>query len=216
MSGHHAAPFQDALRWLDGMLGWAPGCEWMPIRLWNPDREGVWHHHCGVPGSGDRLVDVVRAADERRNDEVLLGLPLMRRFGGAAVATMFWTRVEGSDQEKRLGWFKPAPSLVLREGSSSRRIAFWPLEYPIRWSGVHRGNRNIAHRVGAAKKHAEPERLWIPAPGTCLRRDRARPVPVVVERLDIATFTPLAVIGKLKEAPPADAWMQRQQVGRSR
>jgi len=79
------------------------------------------------------------------------------------------------DQEKRLGWFRPAPSLILREGSSSRRLAFWPLEHPVRWVGVNRGNRRIAHRLRAPKKHSEPENLWIPAPGTCLRVGRTPP-----------------------------------------
>lgn len=208
MTGHHAATFDDALRWLDLFLGWSVGADWMPLRVAGPTQQGVWHHRCGVPGSGERLVNVVRAADERFNEQVEIGIPAVRVFGGVREATAFWVRVEGTDQNRRLGWFKPAPSLILREGSSSRRVAVWPLAHPVRWVGINRGNRRIAHRLRAPKKHSEPENLWIPAPGTCLRAGRTRPVPIVVERLELDVFMPLDIVGLLKDPPAADAWMQ--------
>jgi hypothetical protein len=221
---HHAATFDQALHALAFVLGWSGGI--MEIRTW---REGRGEHRdflkTGTGDAGRRLARFVRETDERYSSEVLLGVPATKRArGGVAAATAFWVRVEGTEQNRWLASFQPQPTIVLREGSSSRRWALWALEYPVRWAGVDRGNRRLAHRMRAPKKWAEPENLWLPAPGSCLRRHGGRPVPIVVERLEAVTFEPLGVIGAreievngrvrrfpaLKDAPAADAWMKRQ------
>ncbi len=207
MSPHHAAGLDEALHALAFILGWAGGV--MEVKTWRPQRgEHSDYFVMGQRDSGRRLARFVRTTDERYSSEVLLGVPAVRAAGGVWQATAFWVRVEGSEQNRWLERLRPEPTLVLREGSSSRRWALWALEHPVRWVGVNRGNRRIAHRVGAPKKWSEPERLWLPAPGACLRRDLARPVPVVVERLEAVAYSPLEVVGRLKDAPDPDAWMK--------
>lgn len=217
MSRHHAATFDEALHALAFILGWHGGI--MEVQTWREGRG--WHSDffdMAAPGVGGRLARFVRTTDERYSSEVLLGAPAGKPKGGVGTATAFWVRVEGTVQNRWLASFRPEPTIVLREGSSSRRWALWALEHPVRWVGVDRGNRRLAHRMRAPKKWAEPERLWLPAPGCCLRKDRARPVPVVVERLEPVSFGPLDVIGDrvvdgrrhraLPDAPEADAWMK--------
>lgn len=218
MTGHHVATFDQALHALAFILGWNGGI--MEVRTWREDRgDHSDFFDMASSSAGGRLTRFVRATDERFSSEVLVGAPATKRAkGGVGTATAFWVRVEGTEQNRWLSGFRPEPTLVLREGSSSRRWALWALEHPVRWVGIDRGNRRLAHRMRAPKKWAEPERLWLPAPGCCLRRDRARPVPVVVERLEPVTFMPLDVIGDrvvdgrrhraLPDAPAADAWMQ--------
>lgn len=218
MSRHHAATFEQALHALAFILGWNGGI--MEVQTW---REGRGDHSnyfdMATASAARRLARFVREVDERYSCQVLLGVPAAKRAkGGVGTATAFWVRVEGTVQNRWLAGFQPQPTIVLREGSSSRRWAVWALEHPVRWVGVDRANRRLAHRMRAPKKWAEPERLWLPAPGCCLRRDRARPVPIVVERLEAVTFTGLGVVGDrvvdgrrhraLPDAPAADAWMQ--------
>lgn len=213
----HAAQFTEALAWLDFFTGWAPGQTWMPLTIWSPGQQfaRVEHHHVGQPGttrprrysSRQILQDWIRHLDLEQNAQVHLGLPRQIPDGGAATTTtVLWTTVTGAEQNRRLSWLPLEPDLVIREGNSSRRTCLWALQEPMRWTGVHRANRRIAYRLGAVQKTGEPERLEIPAPGTCLRRDRTRPVPVVVERLVWAVHPWQQLIGRLKDAPDADAW----------
>jgi hypothetical protein len=207
----HAATFDQALHAIVFVLGWSGGV--MEVRTW---REGRGEHRDFFVmdrHAGGRIVEFVRTTDERYSSEVVLGVPAVRAAGGVRAATAFWVRVEGTKQNEWLQRFKPQPTVILREGGSSRRWALWALDHPIRWTGVDKGNRRIAHRLRAPKKWAEPERLWLPAPGTCLRRGVSRPVPVVVERLEVCSFAPLDVVGRLADPPAADAWMQQRAEG---
>lgn len=202
----NAATMDEAIYALAFILGWAGGV--MEVRTWR-ERRGLHSDYfvMGERDSGRRLARFVRQTDERFSSQVLLGIPAVRAAGGVGRATLFWARVEGTEQNRWLERFRPEPTMVLREGSSSRRWALWALDHPVRWVGIDRGNRRIAHRLRAPKTRAEPERLWLPAPGTCLRRDITRPVPIRVERLEAVSYPPLQVVGRLKDPPPADAWM---------
>lgn len=210
MSPHHAATYQDALRALAFILGYDGGV--IEARTWRAPRGEHRDFFTMGPDTGERLARYVRAEDERYSSEILLGVPAVRAGGGVKTATAFWAGTEGTKQTGWLQRFRPQPTIILREGSSSRRWSLWALDHPVKWVGIDRGNRRISHRLRAPKKWAEPENLWLPAPGTCLRRDRARPVPVVVERLEPVTFMPLEVVGRLKDAPAADSWMTNRRV----
>lgn len=203
----HVAPWDEALRAIVFILGWNGGI--MEVQSWAEGRSFPSHFiTMGQPDSGRRVARWVRMKDERQSAEVLLGVPAARRAGGVRTATAFWARVEGTEQNRWLERFRPVPTIVLREGTSSRRWCLWALEHEVKWQGVDRGNRRISHRLRAPKKHAEPERLWLPAPGSCLRRGKSKPVPVVVERLGVESYRPLDVVGRLPDAPATDAWLK--------
>lgn len=217
----HAARFDEALAWLDLMLGWAQWCDWMPVEFWTPGGSWTEHHEVHVSrsaryrfSSSEVLAGMVRQADELHGAEIQLGIPRMQPDGGTSVCTALWAVTTTPESVKRLERFEPAPSLVLRAGSGSMRWAVWPLNFAVRWVGVERGNRRLAGWLNTPRKWCEPENMWIPAPGTCLRRDRSRPVPVVVERLELDTFDPLEVMGRLKDPPRADPDKWRKVGGR--
>lgn len=191
----HAAQFAETLRALDTVMGWHH--PWLPIDYGGDKR--TWHR-CG---NGRGLERIVRMWDERWSEEMLLRLPEPDTKGrGPFGATVLWARVEGKDQLARARRFRPLPTIVLREGSSSRRLLMWALDEWGDYFDVEKANKRIAYRLHAKQCDGLPERLRVPAPGTCLRIGRTRPVPVVVARLEPVRFSINAVAGRLKDPPP--------------
>lgn len=200
-------PFQTALRALDLYLGHAGG--WMPVDRRREGHDKRWWHRPCQPGSGALLAETIRELDARYSDEILLGLPWHDRgAGGTTYATALWCRIEGNDQAKRAARFRPLPSVVVREGVTSRRWLIWPLRSRESYFDVLDANRKIAYRLRAMQKYGNPDLFWLPAPGTCLRIGRARPVPIVVSRLTLDAFDLAQVVGRLK-APPDVKWWER-------
>jgi len=194
-------PFQPALRALDTILGWKD--PWMPVeRLRMDERRRSWHR-CG---SGRALVSLVQGCDELYSDEILLGLPERERGRMPCGATVLWARVEGPDQLERARKFRPLPTMAVQEGSSTRRWLLWAVDRWMPYFEVEERNRKIAYRLGATQKHGLPENFWLPAPGSCLRVGRSRPVPIIVRRLESQVFSPDIVTRRLKQPPERDAW----------
>lgn len=212
MSGRHQQTrFQEALEALELFLsssgGWMP--KWLRAGVPNPPWRGgrLYWDQCGRLGSTRRLVDLVRHHDEQFSSEIELGVPRRsREIFDVHDVPILWCRIEGKDQERRARALRPFPSLVLQEGSSSRRLLIWALARAVSYADCEKLNRRIAYRVGAVQKHAAPEHLRIPAPGTCLRVGRARPVPIVVGRLTTDTYTGEQVAGRLKDPPDVKWW----------
>jgi hypothetical protein len=191
----HAAQFSEALRALDLLMGWHGG--WFPIDY---DGDKRTYHRCGNPRG---LVRMVRTWDERWSEEMLLRLPWPSMSSGGPIgATVLWARVEGKDQVARAQRFRPLPTMVIREGASSRRLLLWALDEWRDYFDVEKANKRIAYRLRSKQCDGLPERLRVPAPGTCLRVGRTRPVPVVVARLEPVRFSINAVAGRLKDPPP--------------
>lgn len=187
---------------------------WIPVRLgsWVEERrEVIWRQG---PAAG--LERLVRELDEENDDDVLLGVPQHRPFnGGVGHASVLWARVEGKEQLQRARRLRPLPSLVLQEGTSSRRWLLWALERPAGYFDLRDANRKLAYAIGGVQKHGDPDAVWFPAPGTCLRSGRSRPVPVRVARLTAATYPcAKAVVGRLKEPPDLVPWWERVEARR--
>lgn len=206
-------PHADALQALAFITGWGGG--WRPVYRYRAGQRGagdqgsrMWWLRSDAPRAGGELARLVRSADERYSDEIEIGLPQFRRWnGGVAGATVLWCRITGDDQLKRARRLRPLPSLVVQEGSSSRRWLIWALEEFVRYSALEAANRRLAYALRATQKHGDPDAFLVPAPGTCLRRDRSRPVPVICGRLTTDSYSLGAVVGRLKEPPAKDAWM---------
>lgn len=167
---------------------------------------------------GRRRVDGVAAAERRpwlalvtalaEDRDVLLGVAPRKQpaFGTADMARVLWVRTESKKQVDALKAFRPSPTLVLQEGGTTRMVALWALRQTLGYEWLLRANKRIAHRLGAAKKWSAPE-FAFPAPGSCLRAGRSRPVLVHVEFFDSAGyFRPRDVVAGLKDAPDANAW----------
>jgi len=196
----HQATFREALRALDLILGWRH--PWLPLEIRNPERSYTFWHQCG---DGRRLAKVVADVDTKTDDEVTIGLPQARQGGGVMGASVLWCRVQTREQYRRAGAFRPLPTLVIREGNTTRRLLIWALREWLDYFDVEELNKRIAYKIGAVQKYGLPEEFACPAPGTFLRIDRSRPIPVVVSRLEATMFTP-AMATRLRKPPPAYDW----------
>lgn len=189
---------RDAL-WL--MLGWPGG-----------------FHHITRTYDGQRVRSFVPVGSRRifvgacANDDCSVSVaPHPEANGWSAMsASVLWARVESKRAEGALRFFKPRPTLVVREGGSCRHVAVWALSDVLDQRWVVELNRRVAHRLGAAKKHCGLE-FEMPAPGTVLRAGReARPVLVhVAEFRDDAVYGAREVGGWLPVSPDPDAWRER-------
>lgn len=193
----HAATFSEALAALDTLMGYHD--RWMRTEFRREGRTAIFYHRCGNPQA---LVRLVQRSDELYSDEIVLRLPEHLRWKGQMGGTVLWCRVEGTDQLRRARAFRPLPTLVLQEGSSSRRLLMWGLRTWIPYFDVEDRNRKIAYRLRAVQRFGSPENLVVPAPGTCLRVGRTRPVPIVVSRLTTDVYEPDQITRLLKEPPP--------------
>lgn len=193
-------------------VAWAPGARYVDLERSNlPDRSSrVAHSWFDARGrEGRRLIAAtVRRLDERFSPEITMCLPRKTRgWGTVTESTVLWARVEGSVQVARAHAFRPSPTIVLRDGASSRRLLLWALERPLGWSDTVRAGKRLAYALHAVQKHSDPEELRIPVPGTCLRLGRKRPAAVRVGRLSYDMFTPRELVGQLKD-PPDVKWFE--------
>ena len=151
----------------------------------------------------------VRLALEDR--DVLLGAAPRPEpgFGYADRASCLWVRTESKAQKAALKAFRPAPTVVLQEGATCRLVALWALAEPLGHDWVLRANKRLAHRLGSPKKHAALE-FEFPAPGSCLRHGRQRPVLIrdwVNPGLPI--YRPRDVVARLRDAPEPRDWREQ-------
>lgn len=177
--------------------------------------------HHALHGGGDRRLAVRAAAwDFDESLQVEIGLPVSREAldagGGPSGASVLWVWAETPDSAERAAFRFPCrPSLVLRIGSSSRRLLLWGLRELVGYEDVVAANKRVAYALRAPQKWAEPESLRIPLPGTFLRVGRARPAGVLVTLMEPEnTYDLEAVVGRLKDPPPADGWRKRQEAER--
>ncbi|WCB94461.1 hypothetical protein DSM104299_03198 [Baekduia alba] len=176
---------------------------------WHHAVEGVQRHWVHV-GDLRRYVELIdwlgRGMVPPLEIEVSAVPRPSQSHGTAGLSSVFWVRTEGGKQLERLERFRPRPTIVLEEGDSTRRVALWALSVPMNYEWVVRGNKRLAHALRAPKKHAEPEFMFNP-PGSCLRDGRARPVLIRTAEVDESrVYKPGEVVGRLKDAPDADAW----------
>lgn len=155
-----------------------------------------------------RAQALARALDERQNAEVALGVPQYR--GSVLDATVLWAWVKGSDQLARAHRFRPVPSIVLQIGSTTERLLLWTLRKAEGISIVDAANERISYALHAPRTRSSCARLRVPVPGTFLRLERARPVPIVATRLELDSYTSDDVAGRLKAPPSRDAWRERR------
>ena len=200
------ASLLQALTWLDFVLGWPGG--WLHLLASHPggERESIWiRTPVGLRGRSE-LAHYTMLLEGMNADVECSMLKSQRGWGTNSVPALH-VRVEGKKQADALRRFRPVPTFVIREGSTSRYVAFWMLRAPLtRWADSTRANKRIAHALGATKKHAFSGDFWFPVPGSVLRAGRSRPVPVVVARAGIEAYTVREVVGRLRDAPDPNSW----------
>lgn len=198
--------FDEALQWLLISSTWWGGH--LRVRLGSQPPHQVCYRRWRDPGQFGDLPGLVRQLENDHDDEILLGLPVLQRgHQHADVVSMLWARIEGNKQLAYAKAHRPLPSMILREGTSTRRWLLWCLEEKVQWARAAQLNRRLAYRFRAVQRHADPDTLWLPAPGTCARDGRARPVAIRVPRFTLDTYFAGEVAGHLQD-PPEPTWME--------
>ena len=107
-----------------------------------------------------------------------------------------------SDAVDALERFDPQPPVVIASGTGRNRHAFWPLTEPLAADEVERGNRRLAHALGADPASADAARI-LRVPATYSHKHQP-PVPVDALRLDSEQRMHAAdVVGGLPDPPQA-------------
>ena len=197
---HLRADPAEAAHYLAFLLGWGGGK--VPVF-----RDGQQTPVFSVEADGEGLWRRAHRLDMEHDAQVELGLPLEHRFAGASTVLWAWVGAQSLSAAHR---FRPHPSMVLRFGGGSERLMLWALTDPIGWPSIKPHNERLAYALRAPRTRCDAEKLRVPLPGTFLRCGRARPVPVLVTRMDdsLDTFS----LGRLKDPPSRDAWKQRGRV----
>lgn len=190
-------PPADAIAYLTWAVGWAGGRVPVFIDGAREPRLHVCHN------DGARLAELAERWDHKANAQVELGLP-----ADHGQSTVLWAWVESKDSAMR-AWrrFRPTPAVVLRIGSSCRRLCIWPLAETVPALLVEGANKRIAYALRCPQKWANPDVLRVPLPGTFIRLGRKRPAAVVATRLELDTFSREQVVGRLKDPPRP--WIDR-------
>ena len=142
--------YDEALEWLLICSTWWGGH--LRVRLGRqPPHQCCWRRWRD-PGQFGDLPGLVRALDEGNDDEILLGMPVgWRGSQHADVVSMLWARVEGEKQLAFAKAHRPLPSMILQEGTSTRRWLIWMLEETIRWARAKDYNRRLAYAFRACR-----------------------------------------------------------------
>jgi hypothetical protein len=114
---------------------------------------------------------------------------------------VLWCHLRTREAEQQLERFRPAPTIVIREGETYERWALWGLSRPLSGSFIQRGNDRINHRLRGLRRDGRPETL-MPSPFTGRMR---------TEFETTETFSPRQIVGHLREAPDPNAWKAERQ-----
>jgi len=124
-----------------------------------------------------------------------------------AKAWVLWARLESPDSARRLSRLPTGPSLVAREGGSSRRTALWALSEPLQGDWITRATERLAHALKGRRGAADASALIV-SPFTRITAGRSKPSKVYVEYESDVRTTARQIVGGLPDAPPKDGWRQ--------
>jgi len=121
-------------------------------------------------------------------------------------AHVLWARLDRPECAERLARAPFPPTLVIREGRSSRRTALWALSRPLSPRFVAQANARLSYAFKGRRSAGMPEALIL-SPFTRLT-SAVRPVAVWQEYESDSYGTARDIVGRLSEAPDPDAWRQ--------
>lgn len=121
---------------------------------------------------------------------------------------VLWARLETPDAAKRLARFRVGPTLVIREGASSRRTALWALSEPLSGEWITKATERLSNTLKGRRGAADPSATF-PSPFGQITLDRARPSRCYVEYESETRATARQIVGGLVDAPAPHDWRQR-------
>jgi hypothetical protein len=113
-----------------------------------------------------------------------------------APSWVLWARLERPGCADLLGRLPVGPTLVVREGRSSRRTALWALSRPLCGPWITRANERLAHACQGRRGTADASAL-IGSPFTG---------SAYIEYESDQISTARQIVGRLKDAPATDGW----------
>jgi len=121
-------------------------------------------------------------------------------------AHILWVRLDRPDCADRLARLPVGPTLVVREGRSSRRYALWALSRPLSGDWIGQANARLSHACKGRRSAGNAPALIL-SPFTRITTGK-RDVNVYVEYESQTYATPREVVGFLPDAPATDGWRQ--------
>lgn len=157
---------------------------------------------CWIPCVQQRALSRILRAD----DCMVSAVPRTERDPYAlAPAWILWARLEAPECGERLRRLAAGPTLVIREGASSRRTVLWALSEPLRGDWITRATERLAYHLKGRRKAADASAL-IPSPFTRITIGRSKPQKVWIEYESDQIYTARQIVGGLKDAPAKDGW----------
>lgn len=118
-------------------------------------------------------------------------------------------RLESPDSAERLARVAVPPTLVAREGGSSRRTALWWLSVPLDADWVTRASERLAHHLKGRRGAADASALMV-SPFTHLTAGRKKRQRVYVEYQTDLRSTARQIVGRMVDAPATDGWREKR------
>lgn len=109
---------------------------------------------------------------------------------------VLWARMERPACGELLGRLPVGPSLVIREGRSSRRTALWALSRPVSGDWITQGNERLSHACKGRRGTADASAMF-PSPWSG---------KAWVEYESDSYATARQIVGGLSDAPATDGW----------
>lgn len=162
----------------------------------------VGHATCWIPCERPRPFGRLLAADDVQISAVPRYRPDSWALGRAHV---LWTRLESPACATLLARLPVSPTLVIREGGSSRRTALWALSRPLEGQWITQANERLSCACKGRRGTADASAL-LPSPWSPITLGRSRPSKAYVEYESDSYMTAAQIVGRLKDAPATDGW----------
>ncbi len=196
--------------WLDMAFAAEPAGAFIEVRWRLPDRPGMGQLWQPVERR-EAAIDSIRSIGAKTDCYVGVAPRAWREGGRDAVLRIhvFWADADSAEAIKALERFDPPPNMVICSGSG--RHAYWALWPPLEPAWAEKGNRRLAHALGADPRAVDAARILRP-PGT-FNHKTGEPRPVELERMTGEVYEARAIVEGLPD-PPAPRRRERPPAAR--
>jgi hypothetical protein len=191
-------PVRDLVAYLAVLAGPDPAGDYLNLR-YRADGRGMRRRFIDAARPSAAAAAITALA---RSRDVYVGcVPRTRRAGGKNALAPSWTLWADCDTPASIAAleeFAPQPAIIVRSGRGLH--AYWPLTEPLAPAPLERGNRRLAHRLGACQS-AVTNAAAILRPPTTTNFKYDPPAPVVLARFTGERFRAEQVTGRLPDPP---------------